>query len=340
MRLLLYSLPFPQNNFHLILVTGGTGFLGMQLLRELVKRGEKVRAIKRSGSTSFLEEEFTRQIEWVEGDVLHIPALEEAMSDCEKVYHCAAVVSFLPKDHERIMKVNVEGTANVVNVALEKKIKKLVHVSSVAAIGSSRNDEVVNETTEWEDGKRNSNYAISKFLGEREVWRGIAEGLNAVIVNPSLIIGAGNWNEGPPQFFKKVWEGMPYYTNGGAGVVAINDVVTLMVQLMESEIHGERFIINAEHFTFKDFFSVIADQLKKRRPFINIKPWMMKLLWREEMLKYKLTGISPLVTRETSRIASRWSRFDNSKIISATGFQFTPVKKYLEETAMKFLADL
>src|SRR6185295_8650851 len=197
MRLLLYSLPFPQNNFHLILVTGGTGFLGMQLLRELVKRGEKVRAIKRSGSTSFLEEEFTRQIEWVEGDVLHIPALEEAMSDCEKVYHCAAVVSFLPKDHERIMKVNVEGTANVVNVALEKKIKKLVHVSSVAAIGSSRNDEVVNESTEWESG--NSNYALSKFLGEREVWRGIAEGLNAVIVNPSLIIGAGNWNEGPPQ---------------------------------------------------------------------------------------------------------------------------------------------
>jgi nucleoside-diphosphate-sugar epimerase len=186
----------------------------------------------------------------------------------------------------------------------------------------------------------NSSYALSKFLGEREVWRGIAEGLNAVIVNPSLIIGAGNWNEGPPQFFKKIWEGLPFYTNGGAGFVAIKDVVSLMIQLMESEIHSERFIINDDHLTFKDFFFLIADLLKKKRPFINVKPWMIKILWREEMLKYKLTGISPLVTREISRVASHWSRFDNSKIISATGFQFTPVKKCLEETAQKFLEDV
>jgi hypothetical protein len=113
-----------------------------------------------------------------------------------------------------------------------------------------------------------------------------------------------------------------------------------MIQLMESDIHNERFIINADHFKFKDFFFFLADQLKKKRPFINIKPWMIKILWREEMLKYRLTGISPLVTRETSRIASHWSRFDNSKIISATGFQFTPVKKYLEETAQIFLEDI
>lgn len=323
----------------MIFVTGGTGFLGTHLLRELVKHGEKVRALKRNTAKIFLEEEFSEQVEWVEGDVLDVLSLEDGMSDCEKVYHCAAVVSFLPKDRDRLMKVNVQGTTNVVNVSLEKKIKKLVHVSSVAAIGRNRNDEVVKESTGWEEGNRNSKYAIAKFLSEREVWRGIAEGLNAVIVNPSLIIGPGNWNDGPPQFFLDLWKGLIFYTNGGTGLVDVKDVVAIMIQLMESDIHSERFIINGENWAFGDFFFFIADQLKKRRPFINVKPWMMEILWREEMLKYRISGISPLVTKETARIAGHWSRFDNSKVVKATGYQFTPIKECLEETAKIFLKE-
>ena len=323
----------------MIFVTGGTGFLGTHLLRELVKLGEKIRALKRNTGKIFLEEEFSKQIEWVEGELLDVSSLEEGMTGCEKVYHCAAVVSFLPKDRDGVMKVNVEGTANVVNVSLSKRIKKLLHVSSVAAIGRNRNDEVVNESTSWEERTRNSNYAIGKFLSEREVWRGIAEGLNAVIVNPSLIIGPGNWNEGPPQFFLDLWKGLIFYTNGGTGLVDVKDVVAIMIQLMESDIHSERFILNGENWAFGDFFFFIADRLKKRRPFINVKPWMMEILWREEMLKYRLTGISPLVTRETARIAARWSRFDNSKVVNATGYQFTPIKKCLEETAKIFLEE-
>jgi len=323
----------------MIFVTGGTGFLGTHLLRELVKRGEKVRALRRNTAKIFLEEKFSEQIEWVEGDVLDVSSLEEGISGCEKVYHCAAVVSFLPKDRDRLMKVNVRGTSNVVNVSLDKKIKKLVHVSSVAAIGRNRNEQVVNESTAWEEGNRNSNYAIAKFLSEREVWRGIAEGLNAVIVNPSLIVGPGNWNEGPPQFFLDLWQGLLFYTDGGTGFVDVHDVVAIMIQLMESDIHSERFILNGENWSWGDFFFFISDQLKKRRPFINVKPWMMEILWRVEMLKYRFSGISPLVTKETSRIAGHWSRFDNTKVMKATGYQFTPIKKCLEETAKIFLKE-
>jgi dihydroflavonol-4-reductase len=199
----------------MIFVTGGTGFLGTHLLRELVARGEKVRALRRSISKFFAGEKFVNEIEWVEGDVLDVSALEEAAAGCEKIYHCAAVVSFLPRDRERIMKVTVKGTANVVNVALQQQIKKLVHVSSVAAIGRGRNHEAVNEATAWEESRLNSSYSIGKYLAEREVWRGIAEGLNAVIVNPSFILGAGNWKEGTPQFFYNAWKGLKIYTGGG-----------------------------------------------------------------------------------------------------------------------------
>ena len=320
-------------------VTGGTGFLGTHLIRQLVLRGNAVRALKRSSSRIFLEKEISDKVEWVEGNVLNIPSLEEAMKGCEKVYHCAAIISFLPKDREDMMRVNVEGTANVVNIALEAGVKKLLHVSSVAAIGRSRGDEVIHENTPWEDSALNSNYAISKFLSEREVWRGIAEGLNAVIVNPSLIIGPGDWNDGPPNFFTMVWKNLYFYTNGGTGLVDVHDVATTMIQLMESDIQNDRFIINADHWQFRNFFFTIADLLKKRRPFINVRKWMLEALWRIEMIKHSATGLSPLVTRETARIAGKWSRFDNSKVKEATGFEFTPIQKCLEETAEKFLKE-
>src|SRR5262249_14889980 len=158
----------------------------------------------------------------------------------------------------------------------------------------TKNHEPITENTAWENGSWNSNYSTSKFLAEREVWRGIAEGLNAVIVNPTLILGGGNWNEGTPQFFSKIWKGLPFYTEGGAGFVAAADVARVMIQLMESDIHSERFILNSEHYSYKDLFSIISDLLGKRKPYINVKPWMMSILWREEMLKYRLTGLPPL----------------------------------------------
>lgn len=323
----------------MIFVTGGTGFLGTHLLRELINRGEKVRAIKRSTSKIFLEKKFADAIEWIDCDVLDVAGLQQAMHGCTHVYHCAAIVRFTPAWRNQIMKVNAKGTANVVNVALSVGVKKIIYASSVAAIGRNRNNELVNEKTEWQDGKNNSNYGISKHLAENEIWRGIAEGLQAVIVNPSLILGEGNWDDGPPEFFKRIRNGLRFYTDGGSGMVAVSDVVNIMIALMESEINNERFILNAENISFKELFFSIADLINAKRPSTNVGKKMMEFLWRFEMLKYRLIGISPLVTKETARFASNWSRFDNQKIVNAIRYQFTPIKKCLEETAVKFLED-
>ncbi len=320
----------------MVLVTGGTGFLGTHLLRKLVLLGKQVRALRRIKSFICLEKELTDRIDWVEGDVLDIPLLEQAINGCEQVYHCAAVVSFDPADREKMMKVNVRGTANIVNVSLDRKIKKLIYVSSVAALGKAISGEVINENKTSEN-TFTSSYGLSKFLGEREVWRGMAEGLNAVIVNPSLIIGSGNWNSGPPKFFTSIWNGYPFYSNGSIGIVDAEDVVNIMMMLMNSDIHSERFILNSGHLTLKEFFFTIADFLKKRRPYISVKPWMIEVLWREETLRHFITGSSPVVTKDTSRIAFGNLQFDHSKVVQATGYEFKTVKQSIEETAIKFL---
>jgi nucleoside-diphosphate-sugar epimerase len=220
---------------------------------------------------------------------------------------------------------------------MEKKIRKLVHVSSVAAIGRNPFDEKVNENTPWENQSGNSKYSISKFLAEREVWRAIAEGLNAVIVNPSLIIGTGNWDDGSPEMFTRVWNGLFAYTEGGTGIVAARDVVNVMIHLMKSDISNERFILSAEDWSFKDLFFLIADQLHVKRPWLNVRPWMMDFFWRTEQMKQLFLRKKPLISRETARAATRWSHFDNTKVIRATNYTFTPIKTYIEEIAAKFL---
>jgi nucleoside-diphosphate-sugar epimerase len=323
----------------MVFVTGGTGFIGTHLLRELIQRGEKVRALKRSTGKILLEEELANQVEWVEGDILDIPSLEEAIQGCDEVYHCAAIVSFNPGDRDYLMKVNVEGTANVVNASLENGIRKLVHLSSVSAIGRSKDETIVNESTEWEQNKLTTNYALSKFLSEREVWRGVAEGLNAVIVNPSFVLGSGNWDAGPPQVFKKVFEGLPAYTTGGTGMVDVEDVAKLMLLLMKSDISGERFIINAEHWSFRDLLFYVAEQLNVKPPRIQANAFLIEAGWRLGWLKHKLTGKQPAITRETGRVSLHWSRFDNSKIVGATGYHFKTIKQCIEETAKKFLEE-
>lgn len=179
----------------MIFVTGGTGFLGRHLLRKLADSDEPIRALIRDGSTIPPACHLPGKVEWVPGDVLDIPSLEEHMEGCSSVYHCAGLVSFEKKDRDRLMKINVEGTANVVNVALVKTIQKLVYVSSIAAIGRPAASNEISESTEWDFNGNQTNYGISKYLAEREVWRGLAEGLNAVIVNPSVIIGDGDWKK-------------------------------------------------------------------------------------------------------------------------------------------------
>ena len=312
----------------MILVTGGTGLLGSYLLRDLVARGEKVRALYR---TEIPSADWAASIEWIRGDILDPVLLAESMHNVQEVYHCAAVVSFSPRKKREMMKVNVEGTANIVNAALENGMPRLLHVSSVSALGRKYNGELVSETSKWEEAKDYSHYGRSKFFAEMEVWRAVSEGLNAVIINPSLILGAGYWNDGSSAIFKKAWEEFPWYTDGGGGFVDVKDVVKAMIALMNTNITGERFIINSENWPFRKLFTQMALAFGKKPPYKKAPPTIIEMLWRIEKARSFFTGQDPLITKETAQIAQRNAIYDNSKLLKfLPDFRYSPVQQTIE----------
>jgi dihydroflavonol-4-reductase len=352
----------------MILVTGGTGLVGSHLLWHLLQRGEKVRAIHRPGSDleqvrqvfgyyestspgspeagTFLmgspvqertQGELFSLIEWFPTDILDPVALSEAFEGISKVYHCAAIISFDPSERKQVIKNNIESTATIVNLCLEHKVKKLCHVSSVSALGTRYDEEPVSERDLWKPSKRRHAYSISKYHSEMEVWRGIEEGLNAVIVNPSVILGPGNWKRGSAAFFTRTMNGMNYYTGGMTGFVDVRDVCRCMIGLMESDISGERFIVNSEDLYFRDFFNMVADALGKPRPSKYASKKLVEAGWRLEWLRSKLTFSKPLLTRETARSGRGISRFSNTKIRETLGYVFFPVRETIAWTARELL---
>lgn len=320
-----------------ILVTGGTGFLGSYLLRYLVREGyTRIRATRRKHSRMDLVAEVADRVEWVETDVLDTLGLEDAMQDVAQVYHGAAIVSFDPRDVDEMRRINVDGTANVVNAALHANVEKLVHVSSIAAIGRTKQSKIITEKTKWERSKLNSEYGISKYLAEQEVWRGAAEGLNIAIVNPSVILGSGRWDEGPLKFFKLVHRQYPFYTTGTSGFVDVRDVARFMLLLMESDISRERFILNAENLTFQTLMNEIAQQLGKKPPSIKVTPFTQQVVWRLEWLRSRLFGAKPLITREVAQRATASLFYENDKSLSVFDFEYTPIRQTIAETAAQF----
>lgn len=318
-----------------ILVTGGTGLVGSHLIQQLLKQGKKVKALYRS---SIPPVEYAQQVEWVKGDILDIGSLETAFQQVQQVYHCAAVVSFSPDKKATLNKINIEGTANVVNACLSCKIEKLLFVSSVAALGRIREDELINENMQWSEETSNSEYGKSKFLAEMEVWRGIAEGLHAVIVNPSIILGAGDWNKGSSELFKSAYEEFKWYTEGVSGFVDVQDVVTAMVALMESDITNQRFIVSGHNVGYKEIFTSAAKYFNKKPPSKKVTPFIAGLVWRLEALKSKITGKDPMLTKETAKTAQAKVYFDNSKLLKALPhFQFTPLQQTIERICKELI---
>ena len=313
----------------MVFVTGGTGLLGSYLLRELTARGEKVIALYRK---EIPPTNYSNQVQWIKGDIHDVVLLEEIMQEVQQVYHCAATVSFNPQKKYELLKVNAEGTANIVNAALKTGIQKLVHVSSVSALGRKRDNMQVTEATRWEEDSNNSDYGRSKYYAELEVWRGISEGLNAVIVNPTLILGVGNWETGSSAIFKKAWNQFPWYTEGISGIVDAADVATAMILLMESDITNERFIISAENWSFKKLFTAMAAAFGKKPPYKKVSPYMAGLLWRIEKIRGWFTGGEPLLTKTATDTAARKVYFDSSKLLGALPhFIYKPLQQTIEE---------
>lgn len=324
----------------MILVTGASGFLGAEVCKQLLAKGHtNIRAIKRTTSDLTYLKEVEHKIEWFEADLLDLPALEKAFEGVIQVYHCAAVISFVPEKWDWMHNVNANGTKHIVNLSLDAGVEKLVHVSSIAAIGRTKNQQLINEETDWDaDSPFNSAYGKSKYAAELEVWRGIAEGLSAVIVNPSMIVGPINWEIGTGRFFTTIQQGFRFYTDGSNGIVDVEDVANAMLQLMSSDINAERYILSAENWHLKDLMIEIAKQLKKPLPNKKVTPLIAALAWRWEALKSKFTGKEPLLTKETLQNAMIHSKYDNRKIKDAIGFDFKPVNQTIERTARAFLA--
>ncbi len=321
-----------------IFVTGGTGLVGSHLLRLLVQKGHSnIFALKRSTSDMALVEDLGGKVNWVEGDVLDVLTLEQVMQDTVKIYHCAAIVSFDPREYEQMDRINIEGTANMVNIALNLEIEKFVHVSSIAAIGRSETLKKADENTEWQDSDWNTRYAISKYQAEMEVWRGATEGLPVAIVNPSVIFGKGFWDKGTGRFFKIVDQGLKFYPTGSTGFVTVRDVVAYMYALMQSDIINERFLLNGQNLKYRKVFNVIADTIDRPQPSIKVNSVLKALAWRFEKVKSVLTGSSPKVTKETAHNSSTDIQYSNQKSLDAFGLEYHSVMDCLVEMGKAYL---
>ncbi|MGX5687745.1 NAD-dependent epimerase/dehydratase family protein [Arcticibacter tournemirensis] len=316
----------------MILVTGATGFLGSELVRQLYAQGKRVRALKRESSVIPDTLKSIPQIEWFDSDLLDYFSLEKAFAGISHVYHCAARISFQPSDKKKMIRVNEEGTAHIVDLCMEHGIEKLVHVSSVAALGDSKNGEAVNEKSFWEFDGSQHGYSISKYESEMEVWRGIAEGLNAVIVNPSIIIGKNAGTQGSGQIFDMARKGSKFYTDGVCGMVDVEDVARAMILLMEADVRSERFILNSENIAFKTIFETVAHALGTKKPNIRARPWLLSIAWRLTRLAAFVTGRKYGLTKDTAHSASKQMSYSSEKFLRFfPDFSFKPVKQSIKE---------
>jgi nucleoside-diphosphate-sugar epimerase len=330
----------------MILVTGGTGLVGSNLLYHLLLQNESVKAIYQKTSdvnavkkvfgyyTSDFEKLF-KKIVWVEAELNDIPNLRFAFKDVIYVYHCAAFVSFNPADYQKMRRINIEGTTNIVNLCISNSIKKLCFVSSVATVEKS-NKSTIDEYEPWNNAVYKSGYAITKYGSEMEIWRASQEGVDVIIVNPGVILGSGFWHKGTGNLFTLINKGFNFYTEGVTGFISVKDVVEIMHTLMQSKIRNERFILVADNVSFKYLFFTIADSLHKKRPRIRVTKLLSEILWRLDYLKSKITNTEPLITKANSRSSQSKHYFSSQKIISALNFKFESIEKSIEKIAKEY----
>jgi len=335
----------------MILVTGGTGLVGSHLLYQLALQNESIVAIHRKSSNlsavknvfSYYSDDADKlfaNIKWVEADITDIPSLAEAFIGITYVYHSAALISFNTADYKNMRKVNIEGTANIVNLCIKNNIKKLCFVSSIAAIGKPLTDKEITEDNEWNVEQNNYGYAITKYGAEIEVWRASQEGVAVVIVNPGLILGPGFWQDGPGKLFTNMYNRFKFYTEGITGFVGVTDVANIMINLMKSNIKNERYILVSENDSFKNVFFAIADGLSKKRPSIKATKLLSTIAWRVSWFAQKITGRKSLITKQTAQSSHNKYRYSNKKISEAINFNFEPLADTITTTCKFYLKDL
>jgi len=344
---LLHFAPLNQKSYlyKMVLVTGGTGLVGAHLLLHLIENGENVRAIYRNPNTIqktksvfelYKKAALFEEIDWMEADILDIPLLEIAFNGIEYVYHCAALISFDPKDEDKLRKTNIEGTANIVNFSIAKEIKKFCFVSSIAALGDLASHETyITEETDWNPEKPHSDYAISKYGAEMEVWRGLQEGLDVIVLNPGVILGpipqSKNNAKGSAELYTKVANGLSFYTLGSTGFITVDDVVKIAFELMKSDIKNERFTLIADNIIFRNILNTIADTLKVKRAHIHATPFFINLLWMADWFFSTLFFQKRRITKATAKATYSKNLYSNEKIKTALGTVFSDVHQYIKD---------
>ncbi|WP_298285357.1 NAD-dependent epimerase/dehydratase family protein [uncultured Lutibacter sp.] len=331
----------------MILVTGGTGLVGSHLLYHLSLKYDSIKAIYRNTSNlnavknvfSYYSKDFEplfNKIEWVEADITDVYSLELAFNNVKKVYHAAAMISFNPKDYRTMRKINIEGTSNIVNLCIANKIDKLCFVSSIATLEKNLNFKPIDETCEWNIEKNNYGYAITKYGAEMEIWRASQEGIDMVIVNPGVILGAGFWHQGSGQMFTKIYKGLPFYSTGVTGYVSVKDVVEIMIQLMESTIKNERFIVVSENRSFKDVFLEISKNFQKKPPTIKVSKFMSEIGWRVGRFISFFSGKAPILTKNSAKSIHNKHYYSSEKIIQQLNYSFTPIEQTIKTICMLY----
>lgn len=311
-----------------VFVTGATGLVGSFVVEELLATGHKVVAIKRANSDISIFKEKANQITWFDSDILDLFGLEKAMQGALAIVHTAAIVSFNSRDREGMMKINIEGTANVVNLALKLNIKRFIHVSSIASFGKDKLTELVTEDSKWKESSSNTAYAESKYLSELEVWRGHTEGLSVALVNPSVILGPLDWEKSSTRLFKYVWNQNKFFPQGFINYVDVRDVAEVCLKLLLSDINGRRYILNAGQVSYKEFFEAIAYAMQRKPPKILIKGVWLQVLATIESFRSALMGSEPLITKETARMADKKYNYSSERARQELNHNF----RNLEET--------
>lgn len=333
------------------LITGATGIVGSHIALELLNQGKPVKAIKRSESDitktkklfsyySKNAEALFNQIAWVEADVCDIYSLLDAFDGVDTVYHCAGFVSFDPKHKKHLHKINADGTANVVNACLEKQVKSLCHVSSIATLQNPDITQNIDESVYWKSSPQASDYAISKYNGEREVWRGMEEGLKAVIVNPGVIVSAGHWEQSSGRIISNCYKGTSFYTNGSTGTIDARDVAACMVRLTEKKQFGNRYILIENNYSFKEIITAYQTQFGKKAPGIDAGKWLLKLASFGDRLSSTFSGKARRLTSDTINAALEKNTFNNKKIKDTLNYQFIPLNESADLVCRAYINDL
>lgn len=334
----------------MILVTGGTGLVGSHLLYYLSQRNIGIRAIYRTEKKrdqvlkifnyySKDAETLFNRIEWHECTVSHIPKLEELMVGIDTVYHCAALVSFDPADEKNLRKVNIKGTANLVNISIANKVQKFCYVSSIAALGESLDGKSIDEESPWNPEKDHSHYAITKYGGELEVWRGSQEGLNVIIVNPGVIIGPGFWKSSSSSIFTRVYRGISRYTEGSTAYIDVHDLIKIMIELMESDIRNQNYVSISENRDFKSFLDIVAKELGVKPPNKKASRSLLLLASTLDWFRAKMMGKRRRLPKALVNSLLKKTVYDNTKLVKELNFNFKSTEESVKETARYFIED-